>query len=131
MLDCETVKFFEHIEDTEYPIKDSVSLDTGWIKVKEIDNEGSYYIFEYRVCAKMVFLHVRNTHYWTVRANAASTTEERVPQNIAPSILIPMSVCGLGANISSPSCFIEKDGSVSFYFKNETSYFEAYACYTV
>ena len=110
---------------------DSVSLDTGWIKVKEIDNEGSYYIFEYRVCAKMVFLHVRNTHYWTVRANATSTTEERVPQNIAPSIRIPMSVCGLGANISSPSCFIEKDGSVSFYFKDETSYFEAYACYTI
>lgn len=110
---------------------DSVSHDTGWIKVKEIDNEGSYYIFEYRVCAKMVFVHVRNTNYWTVRANATSTTEERVPQNIAPSIRIPMAVCGLGANISSPSCFIEKDGRVSFYFKDETSYFEAYACYTV
>lgn len=79
----------------------------------------------------MVFVHVRNTHYWTVRANATSTTEERVPQNIAPSIRIPMAVCGLGTNISSPSCFIEKDGRVSFYFKDETSYFEAYACYTV
>lgn len=79
----------------------------------------------------MVFVHVRNTHYWTVRANNASVTEEKIPQSIAPSIRIPMTVCGLGANISSPSCFIEKDGSVSFYFKNETSYFEAYAYYTV
>ena len=110
---------------------DSVSHDTGWIKVKEIDNEDSYYVFEYRVCAMMVFVHVRNTHYWTVRANKTGVTEEKIPQSIAPSIRIPMTICGLGANISSPSCFVEKDGSASFYFKDETAYFEAYACYAL
>ena len=119
------------ISEQTKKLGDSVSQDTGWVKVKEIDNEDSYYVFEYRVCAKMAFVHVRNTHYWTVRANAVSATEEMVPQKIAPSIRIPMTVCGLGANISSPSCFMEKDGSVSFYFKSETAYFEAYACYVL
>lgn len=126
-----TLRPFRSVCSLLNSVSDSVSHDTGWIKVKEIDNEDSYYVFEYRECAKMVFVHVRNTHYWTVRANAVSATEELVPQKIAPSIRIPMTVCGLGANISSPSCFVEKDGSASFYFKSETSYFEAYACYAL
>lgn len=109
----------------------SVSQDTGWVTVVNVEGDNGGFVFEYRQAGRLVFVHAKSTGYWTVNANVKVYTSETLPASVRPDMSVPLTVNSLGGDTSLSSCYVETYGRLSLYFKNSTSYFDLYTVYAL